>query len=72
VTDDRTTDRTADRAADPAADRAADPAADRATDRAGREPGELVIALSPGQIIGGFAFVAGLILWFIRRARRKG
>jgi hypothetical protein len=41
-------------------------------DRAGREPGELVVALSPRQIIGGFALLAGLIIWLRRRGRRKG
>ena len=40
--------------------------------RAGREPGELVVALSPRQIIGGFALLAGLIIWLRRRGRRKG
>jgi hypothetical protein len=41
-------------------------------DRAGREPGELALALSPRQIIGGFALLAGLIVWLGRRSRRKG
>ena len=41
-------------------------------DRAGREPGELVVSLSPRQIIGGFALLAGLIVWLGRRSRRKG
>lgn len=45
---------------------------DRGEDRAGREPGELVVALSPRQIIGGFALVAGLLIWLRRRGRRKG
>ncbi|HLE43339.1 MAG TPA: hypothetical protein VJB36_04930 [Methylomirabilota bacterium] len=45
---------------------------DRAGDRAGREPGELVLAMSPRQIIGGFALLAGLILMLRRRTRRKG
>ena len=45
---------------------------DRTADRAGREPGELVVALSPRQIIGGFALLAGLIIWLGRRSRRKG
>jgi hypothetical protein len=45
---------------------------DRAADRAGREPGELVVTLSPRQVVGGFAVVAGLIVWLLRRARRKG
>jgi hypothetical protein len=39
-------------------------------DRAGRDPGDLVSGLSPRQIIGGFALLAGLIL-MIRRSRRK-
>ena len=41
-------------------------------ERAGREPGELVVALSPRQIIGGFALLAGLIIWLRRRGRGKG
>ena len=44
----------------------------RAADRAGQEPGELVLAMSPRQIIGGFALLAGLILMLRRRTRRKG
>jgi len=44
---------------------------DRSADRAGREPGELMVTLSPRQIIGGFAFLAGLILMVRRRGRRK-
>ncbi len=44
---------------------------ERASDRAGREPGELQVALSPRQIIGGFALLAGLIVWLARRGRRK-
>jgi hypothetical protein len=47
-------------------------AAARDVGRAGREPGELVMALSPRQIIGGFALLAGLILLLRRRGRRKG
>lgn len=35
-----------------------------------RERGDVVIALSPGQIIGGFAVLAGLIV-MARRRRRK-
>ena len=45
---------------------------ERLEDRPGREPGELVAALSPRQIIGGFALLAGLIIWLGRRSRRKG
>ena len=45
---------------------------ERTADRAGRESGELLVALSPRQIIGGFAFLAGLIVWLLRRGRRKG
>jgi len=50
----------------------ADGAAEDAEVRAGREPGELVAGLSPRQIIGGFALLAGLIIWLRRRGRRKG
>ena len=45
---------------------------DAAEDRAGREPGDLVIGMSPRQIIGGFALLAGLIIMLRRRGRRKG
>jgi hypothetical protein len=45
--------------------------ADRFADRAGREPGELIVALSPRQVIGGFAVLAALILMLRRRSRRK-
>ena len=38
----------------------------------GRETGELGMALSPRQIIGGFALLAGLIILLRRRGRRKG
>jgi hypothetical protein len=51
---------------------ARNPAAEDPDDRAGREPGELAVALSPRQIIGGFALLAGLIIWLRRRGRRKG
>jgi hypothetical protein len=37
-------------------------------ERAGQEPGELVIALSPRQILGGFALLAALVL-LLRRGR---
>lgn len=43
---------------------------DRVDERPGREPGELVVAMSPRQIIGGFALLAGLIL-MLRHRRRK-
>ena len=58
------------RADDPAEGRPDVPPGDPRADRAGREPGELVVALSPRQIIGGFALLAGLILML--RRRRKG
>jgi hypothetical protein len=61
-----------DGATDSAVAPAGPPAAAPAADRAGREPGELIVALSPRQIVGGFAVVAGLIVWLLRRARRKG
>jgi hypothetical protein len=38
--------------------------------RAGREPGDLTLAMSPRQIIGGFVLLAGLIA-MLRRRRRK-
>ena len=45
------------------------PQPDLADDRPGREPGELVLAMSPRQIIGGFALIAALILMLRRRRR---
>jgi hypothetical protein len=39
--------------------------------RPGTQPGELVLALSPRQIVGGFALLAGLILLARRRGRRR-
>ncbi|HSO30184.1 MAG TPA: hypothetical protein VLS28_09780 [Candidatus Sulfomarinibacteraceae bacterium] len=53
-------------------DRVSDPAGDTAAVRAGRDPGDLVVGLSPRQVVGGFAVVAALIVWLLRRARRKG
>jgi hypothetical protein len=47
-------------------------AAEDPGERAGREPGELVVGLSPRQIMGGFALLAALIIWLRRRGRRKG
>ncbi len=46
--------------------------ADRHTDRPGPEPGELLVALSPRQIVGGFALLAGLIVLLSRRRRGRG
>ncbi len=46
------------------------PRPDHVENRAGREPGELVLAMSPRQILGGFALLAGLIL-LLRRRRSK-
>ncbi|MEW5992041.1 MAG: hypothetical protein AB1736_11945 [Chloroflexota bacterium] len=34
-----------------------------------REP--VLVGLSPRQVVGGFAFVAAIILWLIRRSRRR-
>ena len=45
--------------------------ADRQTDRPGREPGELLVAMSPRQILGGFALLAGLIVMLRRRRRNR-
>ena len=58
--------------ADQASGSAAGQASGSAVDRVGKEPGELNVTLSPRQIVGGFAVVAGLIVWLIRRARRGG
>lgn len=48
-----------------------EPGPDRPDDRTGREPGDLDLAMSPRQIIGGFALLAGLILLVRRRRRPK-
>lgn len=40
--------------------------------RSGRDSGDLLVAMSPRQIIGGFAVLAGLILMLRRRRRDKG
>ncbi len=45
---------------------------DRTADRPGREPGDLVLAMSPRQILGGFALIAGLIIMLRRRGRGRG
>ena len=44
---------------------------DPGADHPGREPGDLVVALSPRQILGGFALLAALIVMLRRRGRRK-
>jgi hypothetical protein len=36
----------------------------------GNEEPELAIALSPRQILGGFALLAAIIIWLFRRRRR--
>ena len=56
----------------PAGTPAAAKSPDGANDRTGREPGDLALAMSPRQIIGGFALLAGLILMLRRRRGRKG
>lgn len=53
-------------------DGAGGPVGEQVGDRAGREPGELMVGLSPRQIIGGFALLAGLVIWLRRRGRRSG
>ena len=45
---------------------------DDAVARSGRDSGDLLVAMSPRQIIGGFAVLAGLILMLRRRRRDKG
>ena len=40
--------------------------------QSGRDSGDLLVAMSPRQIIGGFAVLAGLILMLRRRRRDKG
>ncbi|MEO8468481.1 MAG: hypothetical protein ABI573_02300 [Chloroflexota bacterium] len=64
-------------AADIAASPSASPAVGAAVDddvagRSGRESGDLLVAMSPRQIIGGFAVLAGLIVMLRRRRRDKG
>lgn len=58
---------------DDAADAAVHPGPDdRSGDRPGRQPGELVVAMSPQQILGGFALLAALVVMLRRRSRRRG
>ena len=45
---------------------------DRAAAVSGRESGDLLVAMSPRQIIGGFAVLAGIIVMLRRRRRDKG
>ena len=46
---------------------ASDP--DRHDERAGQEPGDLTLALSPRQILGGFALLAAAVVLLRRRGR---
>ena len=56
----------------PADDAVAAEAGDNdAAGRSGRDSGDLLVAMSPRQIIGGFAVLAGLILMLRRRRRDK-
>jgi hypothetical protein len=48
-------------------DVASDP--DRHDERAGQEPGDLTLALSPRQILGGFALLAAAVVLLRRRGR---
>ena len=50
---------------------AAEAGANDAAGRSGRDSGDLLVAMSPRQIIGGFAVLAGLILMLRRRRRDK-
>ena len=54
------------------ADGAIDVGEDGVAARSGRESGDLLVAMSPRQIIGGFAVLAGLIVMLRRRRRDKG
>ena len=51
----------------PAAETLSDP--DRRDERAGQEPGDLTLALSPRQILGGFALLAAAVVLLRRRGR---
>jgi hypothetical protein len=42
---------------------------DRRDERAGQEPGDLTLALSPRQILGGFALLAAAVVLLRRRGR---
>ena len=42
---------------------------DRHDERAGQEPGDLTLALSPRQILGGFALLAAAVVLLRRRGR---
>ncbi|MEO5918575.1 MAG: hypothetical protein ABIQ17_03340 [Candidatus Limnocylindrales bacterium] len=44
---------------------------DEAADVSPREPAELIMAMSPRQILGGFALMAALILMLRRRMRGR-
>ena len=48
-----------------------DDGSDAARDGASRAPAELIMALSPGQILGGFALMAALIVVLRRRMRGR-
>ena len=62
---------TAPASAGPTADALADDNDDAAAG-SGRESGDLLVAMSPRQIIGGFAVLAGLIVLLRRQRRDKG
>jgi len=53
--------------AEPVAETLSDP--DRRDERAGQEPGDLTLALSPRQILGGFALLAAAVVLLRRRGR---
>ena len=53
-------------------DRAVAVGDERPDDRSGRESGDLLVAMSPRQIIGGFAVLAGIIVMLRHRRRDKG
>jgi len=42
---------------------------DRHDERAGQDPGDLTLALSPRQILGGFALLAAAVVLLRRRGR---
>jgi hypothetical protein len=54
--------------ADPVAERRA--AGGAAAARPGTDEPELAIALSPRQILGGFALLAAILVWLFRRRRK--
>ena len=52
-------------------DRSGSCAGDADREPAGRDSGDLLVAMSPRQILGGFALLAGLLIMLKRRGRGR-